>query len=158
MSDQGRPLDLPLLAPALPAGPPDKATAAELKRLEGTWRAVKVQVGKKSAEPGGSPLTLSFKGGRWTLTTPDGTGEGAVKLDLSKKPHRLDLVGKGVTLFCVYSLDKGRLRLCWWGSAKDRQGTLDPLRQKPPGPVLDARRSVNTKGRGTSPPPSDHRY
>jgi hypothetical protein len=62
-------------------------------------------------------------------------------------------VGKRQTLYCVYALDKGKLRLCWCGMAKDRYGTLDPLKQDPagvllemvrpkkdPGPVLDARR------------------
>jgi hypothetical protein len=47
-----------------------------------------------------------------------------VRLDLSAKPARLDLVrGKGA-LFCVYALEKGELRLCWWGEAADRQAEL----------------------------------
>jgi hypothetical protein len=69
-----------------------------------------------------------------------------VKLDLSVQPHRLDLVGKRQTLFCVYSLDKGQLRLCWWGKAKDRQGTLDPLKQDPAGVLLEMERPRQDSG------------
>jgi uncharacterized protein (TIGR03067 family) len=133
-------------------GAPDKATAAELARLEGAWRAVKVQVGKKAVELAAVEWSLTFKAGRWTMVRPEGKGEGTVVLDLTHKPARLDLVSKGGTLFAVYALDRDRLRLCWWGREKDRQGELDPLRQKPAGvmlvmerprdagPVLDARR------------------
>jgi uncharacterized protein (TIGR03067 family) len=94
-------LALPLLAPALSAGPPDKATATELKRLEGKWGVVKLTVGKKSTKSSGSAMTLTFEGDRFTLTTPEGKGGGKAVLDLSVKPHRLDLVGKRQTLFCV---------------------------------------------------------
>jgi hypothetical protein len=61
---------------------------------------------------------------------------------------------KGATLFCTYWLDKRKLRLCWWPSAKERRSTLDPEKQDPPrvlmvmerpkdsGPVLDARQQA----------------
>ena len=84
---------------------------------------------------------------------PDGAGGGKVRLDLKKAPHCTDLIGeKGTTLFGTCRLDQGQLRLCCWPSAKERQGTLDPEKQDPPGvllvmerpkdagPVLDARR------------------
>jgi len=85
------------------------------------------------------------------MKTPEGSGVGKARLDLAGRPPRMDLIGdKGATLFCTYRLDKGRLMLCWWPKAKDRQGTLDPEKQDPPGvlmvmerpkdsgPVLDA--------------------
>jgi uncharacterized protein (TIGR03067 family) len=94
-----------------------------------------------------------WKADRWTMKHPDGTGTGKVLLDLAKRPPRMDLIGdKGTTLFCTYRLDKGQLRLCWWPNEKERQSTLDPEKQEPPGvlmvmerpkgagPVLDARR------------------
>jgi hypothetical protein len=84
---------------------------------------------------------------------PDGAGGGKVRLDLTRRPPRMDLIGeKGRTLFGTYRLDQGQLRLCCWPRAKERQGTLDPEKQDPPGvllvmerpkdagPVLDARR------------------
>jgi hypothetical protein len=80
-------------------------------------------------ESSGSALTLTIEGNRFTLKTPEGKGGGKVVLDLSVRPHRLDLVGKQQTLLCVYAIDKGKLRLCWWGRAMDRQGTLDLLKQ-----------------------------
>jgi uncharacterized protein (TIGR03067 family) len=154
-----RRLPLALLALLLPApadaGPPatGKAEAAELTRLKGAWKAVRVQVGKKASELLALEWTLDFQGDRWTMRHPDGTGKGKVRLDLAQRPPRMDLIGdKGTTLFCTYRLDKGRLVLCWWPKAKDRQDTLDPEKQDPPGvlmvmerpkdagPVLDARR------------------
>jgi hypothetical protein len=47
-------LSLPLLAQTQAPGRPDKATAAELKRLAGTWRALKVTVRQKTVEAGGA--------------------------------------------------------------------------------------------------------
>jgi uncharacterized protein (TIGR03067 family) len=147
-------LVLLLLAPADVGSPaPGKAEAAELARLKGAWKVVRLQVGKKASEPLVLEWTLVFDGGRWTMKHPDGPGVGKVRLDLTGRPPRMDLIGdKGATLFCTYRLDKGQLRLCWWPRAKERQGTLDPLRQDRPGapmvmerpkdsgPVIDARR------------------
>jgi uncharacterized protein (TIGR03067 family) len=143
-----------LLAPA-DAGPPapGKAEAAELARLKGAWKATRLQVGKKARELLALEWTLDFQADRWTMKHPDGAGGGKVRLDLAGRPPRIDLIGdKGATLFCAYRLDKGRPVLCWWPKAKDRQDTLDPEKQDPPGvllvmerpkdagPVLDARR------------------
>jgi uncharacterized protein (TIGR03067 family) len=147
-------LVLLLLAPA-DAGPPapGKAEAAELARLKGAWKAVSLQVGKKAVRLRAAEWSITFDGDRWTMRTPEGRGAGKVRLDLAQRPPRMDLIGdKGTTLFCTYRLDKGQLRLCWWPSAKERQATLDPEKQDPPGvlmvmerpkdagPVLDARR------------------
>jgi hypothetical protein len=91
-------------------------------------------------------MMLTIAGDRFKLKIPEGTGEGKVVLDLAKQPHRLDLVGKAVTLYCTYELEKGKLRLCWWTSAKDRQGNLDPLNQKPPGVLLEMERAKKDPG------------
>jgi hypothetical protein len=101
----------------------------------------------------GLERTLDFPGDRWTRKHPDGAGGGKGRLDLNKAPPCIDLIGeKRTTLFGTCRLDQGQLRLCWWPSAKERQGTLDPEKQDPPGvllvmerpkdsgPVLDARR------------------
>jgi uncharacterized protein (TIGR03067 family) len=147
-------LVLLLLAPA-DAGPPatGKAEAAELVRLKGAWKAIRLQVGKKAVRLRATEWSITFDGDRWTMKTPDRSGGGKVRLDLAKRPPRLDLLGrKGATLFCTYRLDQGQLRLCWWPSEKERPSTLDPEQQDPPGvllvmerpkgsgPVLDARR------------------
>ena len=94
-------LVLLLLAPA-DAGPPasGKTEAAELVRLKGAWKAVRLQVGKKASEPLALEWTLTFAADRWTIKHPDGTDTGKVRLDLAKRPHRMDLIGeKGTTLF-----------------------------------------------------------
>src|SRR5262245_12180496 len=153
-----RPLSVAVLVllPLTPAdaGPPvGKAEAAELARLKGTWKVVRLQVGKKASELLALEWILDFQGDRWTMKHPDGTGTGKVRLDLAQRPPRRDLIGdKAATLLCTYRLDKGRLVLCWWSNEKERQSTLDPEKQDPPGvlrvmerpkdagPVLDARR------------------
>jgi uncharacterized protein (TIGR03067 family) len=146
-------LTLPHLAPVTSAEPPADKKAAERARLEGTSKATRVHVGRKTVVLAALEWSVTFAGDRWAMVSPEGKAGGTVRLDLSKKPHRLDLVGKGATLFATYAIGKDRLRLCWWPKAEQRQGELDPLRQKPvgvllemerpkrdPGPVLDARR------------------
>jgi len=145
-------LALPLLAAPLTADPPAKATAAELARLTGPWKAVRVHVGKKGVDLAALEWSFRFEADRWSMVSPEGKAAGKMRHDLKARPHRMDLVGAKSTLFATYRLDKGRLLLCWWGKAEQRQGELDPLRQKPPGvllemvrpkddgPVLDARR------------------
>jgi hypothetical protein len=55
------------------------------------------------------------------------------------------LIGqKGATLFCIYRLDKGQLRLCCWPKEKERQSTLDPEKQDPPGVLLLMERPKDT--------------
>src|SRR5262249_59652205 len=100
----------------------------------------------------GGRVVAHLRRGPLTMKTPEGSGAGKVRLDLAQRPPRMDLIGrKGATLFCTYRLDKGRLLLCWWPKADDRQDTMDPEKQDPPGvlmvmerpkesgPVLDAR-------------------
>jgi uncharacterized protein (TIGR03067 family) len=143
-----------LLAPA-DAGPPapGQAEAAELARRKGAWKVARLQVGKKASELPALERTLDFQGDRSTMKHPDGTGGGKGRLALNKAPHCTDLIGeKGTTLFGTYRLDQGQLRLCWWPKEKERQSTLDPEKQDPPGvlmvmerpqdpgPVLDAMR------------------
>src|SRR5262249_34469503 len=129
-----------------------KAKAAELARLKGPWKAVRVHVGKKGVDLTALEGSFRFEGDRWSMVSPDGKAAGMVRLDLSTRPHRMDLVGVKAMLFATYRLDKERLLLCWWGKAENRQSELDPLKQNPAGvllqlvrpkddgPVLDARR------------------
>ena len=69
---------------------PGKAEAAELARLKGAWRAVRLQVGKKARELPALERTLDLQADRWTMKHPDGTGTGKARLDLNKVPHRRD--------------------------------------------------------------------
>jgi hypothetical protein len=72
-------LALPLLAPALAADPPDRATAAEQARLEGTWKAVRVHVGKKTVDLAALEWSFTFQRERWSMVSPDGKGGGALE-------------------------------------------------------------------------------
>jgi hypothetical protein len=114
-------LALALLIPATAGQPAGKAEAVELARLKGTWKVVRLQVGKKVSELLALEWTLTFEGNCWTMKQPDGTGGGKVRLDLKKAPPRMDLIGeKGTTLFCTY----GSIRVAWCctGGARRRPG------------------------------------
>jgi uncharacterized protein (TIGR03067 family) len=108
-----------------------------LVRLKGAWKAISLQVGKKAVQLQAAEWSITFDGDRWTMKVPEGSGTGKVRLDLTGRPPRMDLIGdKRATLYCAYRLDKGRLVLCWWPKAQERQGTLDPEKQDPPGVLL----------------------
>ena len=83
------------------------------------------------------------------MKTPEGSGVGKARLDLAGRPPRMDLIGdKRTALFCTYRLDQGQLRLCWWPSEKERQCTLDPEQQDPPGVLM-----VMERPKGSGPVP-----
>jgi uncharacterized protein (TIGR03067 family) len=121
------------------------AEAAELARLKGVWKATSLQVGKQAVQLRAGEWSITIAGDRWVLKTPEGNGEGKLRLDLAKRPPRMDLIGdRGATLFCTYRLDQGQLRLCWWPKAKDRQATLEPEKQDPPGVLMVMERPEDT--------------
>jgi uncharacterized protein (TIGR03067 family) len=115
---------LVLLLASADAGPPapGKAEAAELVRLKGAWKVVRLQVGKKARELLALEWTLDFQGDRWTMKHPDGTGTGKVRLDLAGRPPRMDLIG-----------DKGQLRLCWWPRRRTGRAPSTPRSRIRPG-------------------------
>jgi hypothetical protein len=65
-------LALALVIPAAGSQPAGKAEAVEVARLKGTWKVVRLQVGKKVSELLALEWTLAFDGDRWTMKQPDG--------------------------------------------------------------------------------------
>jgi uncharacterized protein (TIGR03067 family) len=68
---------------------------------------------------------LVIKSDQYTVTVGAQTDKGTVKLDPSKKPKEIDIVGtegpnKGKTILAIYELDKDTLKVCYDLSGKAR--------------------------------------
>ncbi len=95
----------------LGAGGADDAAKAELKKLEGTWKVVSLEVaGKPVPAAQWKGAQLVFQGGRLTMmgkTMP-------VKVDPTKKPRAIDLtITRGeetIDWKCIYSLEGDTLK------------------------------------------------
>ena len=97
----------------------------ELKALTGSWKAVSVvSDGTEMSKEEVGKITLTVKGAKYTLKTPDGQEiEGSHKLDPSKKPKELDLirdVDKDQKTLGIYELTKDTYKVCLGRPGKDR--------------------------------------
>ena len=112
--------------------------AKELAHLEGTWRVEGLQVGRKAVRFEASDAVFVIAGGAFRSTLP-GLGEASGKVVV--RAGRIDLLSvRGPSLHGTYQLKGGVLTLALWTKAADRQDTLDPEKQNPPGLVFTLRR------------------
>jgi uncharacterized protein (TIGR03067 family) len=100
---------------------PDDPASAEAKRLEGHWRGVALESDGRRAT---ATELEAMKGGGWvfkgsevSFEDPNAPGKSAYKLDPSKSPKEIDLIGtegpqKGKTMEGIYKLEDGRLTIC----------------------------------------------
>ncbi len=96
------------------------------KELQGEWRAVELQTsGNPAPKEVVEKARLEVKGDEMTWNS-GGTSvrKSKIRLDPSKSPKEIDITaldgpGKGTTYPGIYSLEKGRLRLCY-SHTKDR--------------------------------------
>jgi uncharacterized protein (TIGR03067 family) len=113
---------LPLLLAAglaLAAGsPPGNAAKNELKKLEGTWKVVAVEVNGQAVPAAARRLeTITIKGARLTVVE-QGNKESSMglKIDPKKKPRAMDLHitrgGTSVDWKCIYALKDNELKIC----------------------------------------------
>lgn len=102
------------------------AVRDERKALDGSWSLVSADVGgQKLPEAVTKTFTLVMKGDEYAVKSggPDDTG--TVKLDPSKQPKELDVVGvegpnKGKTFPAIYDLDGDTLKVCYDLGGKKR--------------------------------------
>jgi uncharacterized protein (TIGR03067 family) len=96
------------------------------KQLQGDWRALELQTGGNAAPKGVvEKARVEVKGDEMTWHSGGKVvRKSRFRLDPGKSPKEIDLTvrdgpGKGTTYPGIYSLEKGRLRLCY-SHTKDR--------------------------------------
>ncbi|HEV8066759.1 MAG TPA: TIGR03067 domain-containing protein [Planctomycetaceae bacterium] len=85
------------------------------KALIGRWTPDSaVMAGKELPSEALKSMHLVLAKGKYTLTNGDQVDEGTYKVDESEVPKTITFVGaKGKTMFGIYELEKGTLRLCF---------------------------------------------
>ena len=99
---------------------PDKAVQEDLKKLEGTWTYLSVDLaGKKLPDDIISTGSLTIKGNTYkTELFGQVTDEGTFTIDPSKKPKTMDYMvtdgpNKGKTQLGIYELDGDTAKFCF---------------------------------------------
>jgi uncharacterized protein (TIGR03067 family) len=113
-------LFLAVVGPASPIHADDPA-AGKAERLEGRWRVAALESdGRKATEA----EVKAMKDGGWTFKDsqvsfddPNAPGKSTFKLDPSKSPKQIDLIGvdgpqKGKTMEGIYKREGKRLTIC----------------------------------------------
>ncbi len=109
------------------------------KALGGRWAPRSaVMAGKELPREALKPMSLVFFRGKYTLRNGDQVDEGTYKLDESEVPKTITFVGttgaqQGKTMFGIYELEKGTLKIC-----VDKSGKAHPTKfeSKPDSQVL----------------------
>lgn len=95
-----------------------KAPKAD-KALAGRWTPESaVMAGKELPSEALKSMSLVLARGKYTLTNGDQVDEGTYKVDESEVPKTITFVGtkgkhEGKTMFGIYELENGTLRLCF---------------------------------------------
>ena len=125
---KARLLMIPLVGLALAAAEAaENAGKEELKRLQGTWRMVSVEVdGKKIPEEDLKQMAVVFRGDAYTVKQGDTEVEkGTQKVDPTKKPktidaHILEGPDKGKDQLGIYELNGDALKVCFAAPGQER--------------------------------------
>jgi uncharacterized protein (TIGR03067 family) len=95
----------------------DKAAKAELKKLEGAWKASSAEMAGKKLTPGQVGMEkVRVKGGKMTFFTGEKEKEVMtveITVDPSKKPKHMEWVKGKASLPCIYELKGDELKICF---------------------------------------------
>jgi uncharacterized protein (TIGR03067 family) len=98
----------------------DDAGAADLKKMQGDWVVVSMEVdGMKIPDDDAQALFRTVKGDQYTVSRYRRVaGKGTIKLDATKKPRAIDALpaaraGKATPLLGIYEFDRDKLKLCF---------------------------------------------
>jgi uncharacterized protein (TIGR03067 family) len=102
----------------------------DLKLLEGSWRVVALEAdGRKAPSEALKGMSWSFKGSEVQFADrgEKSDGKSSVKLDSSKTPKHIDLLGlegpeKGRTIQGIFKLEKDQLVICLRGAEAAKKG------------------------------------
>ena len=98
----------------------------DAKSMDGTWLPSAAELGgEKFPDEIRKTMKLVLEDGKYTVTVGKNPDRGTVKVDSSKKPKELDIVGtegpnKGKTILAIYELTDDTLRICYDLSFKAR--------------------------------------
>jgi len=98
----------------------------DAKLLEATWLPTTAELaGKEFPEKVLKTMKLIVKDGKYTAKVGDNSDNGTVKVDATKKPKSMDIMGtegpnKGKTFLAIYELKGDSLRICYDLSGKAR--------------------------------------
>lgn len=106
----------------------DEAIKKDRKQIEGTWRAVALDVdGNKASDEDAKKITVvNGPDGTWTLFSEGKeVGKGTNSFDPTKKPKTIDFTptegeGKGNLYLGIYELGENTRKLCFAPPGKDR--------------------------------------
>ncbi len=107
-----------LLIALLPtAAPADEK--AELKKLEGTWKVVKiVNDGQEGDTEQLKDQRIIISGNKYTLKHPEHSSKGELELDPDQNPAHMDASyatdsGETGRVECIYKIEGDKLSICW---------------------------------------------
>ena len=89
------------------------------KKIQGTWLPTEADLGgQKFPEETLKTMKLVLKDDTYTVTVGKQDDKGTVKLESSKTPKTMDIVGtegpnKGKTILAIYELKEDKLRICY---------------------------------------------
>ena len=116
----------PFAALALVVSCSTAAWSDDAKSLNGTWLPVTAELaGEKFPDEVRKTIKLVVDDDKYTVTVGKKPDRGTVKVDSSKKPKEMDIIGtdgpnKGKTFLAIYELDGDTLRVCYDLSGKAR--------------------------------------
>ena len=98
---------------------PAQDAAKESKMLEGTWLPSAAELGENPFDEATlKSMKLVIEGDKYTVTVGKAIDKGTTKIDPSKTPKTMDIMGgegpnKGKTFLCIYELNGDTLRVCY---------------------------------------------
>lgn len=110
--------------------PTASADEKDAKALDGTWIPQSGEFGgNKFPDEILKSIKLVIKDSKYSVTVGKEVDKGTAKVDGSKKPKEMDIVGtdgpnKGKTFPAIYELDGDTLKICYDLSGKERPKTF----------------------------------
>jgi uncharacterized protein (TIGR03067 family) len=117
---------VPLVALVLGSDAPREYDGATVPKdeLEGTWRAVAVEIDGSRLRTK-LPSELTFRAGRWWIGDRNMTGAGSYTAEAGRKPAHLDIVTAADTNKYLYRIDGDTLRMARTKNGDPRPRTFD---------------------------------
>lgn len=98
----------------------------DAKAMEGDWLAASAELaGTKFPDEIRQAVKLNVKEGAYTVNIGGKVDKGAIKLDATKNPKTMDLIGtdgpnQGKTFLAIYEITKDGMKICYDLTGKER--------------------------------------